>query len=964
MAQSCNLHVVHDWDAAWRDLVRPWLSDRTALQRDHVLVPTRGQAHALKLRCVRESVALLGVEFLTPGLAWSKLAHLTESRKPALGRELLRLNLRALIAERLAPLQSTDPAWGLWKSLQSDPERALADFDQLLQAGFTAADFPLGALRDIFGELTERVAALGYELAPVKNISTALRTVQPEAPRLGGRLLIYGFTAENWPEFFPLAALARRAGAVTVILPEPELRGCRANDEHWIEVWASLLGVEPVIAPPLEIEPAGAAVARVWREPVAGALIAARVIVGQTRADEMELVVDEVARLLAGGAANVAVVFPRSDPAHLRLLRLLTARGLPFNDLLDTAAPPVVDAQLQNALLRFYERGARIEELLGLWPLLRTLDHTNLDLGRARAVCERLFDELQTHSVAAVNARLAASTHEDWEEVARMVALLLPAWPNELTLETALELFAEVGSKFHLELPESWHPLRLYAERDQRVLPAKVIFATLAEFLIEKSAAVDPPGRGLFAPVTITSRNRAAALAWSHVIFVESNAGIWPQRTESSCWLTDEQRMKLNQRGRFSLGVPTSEDRADLEKRSYASIAANTSGEVIFAAALFDEEEPELKCAPNAWLERVLLAVRETEVNGRSLEEDFSHRARTVAGDAPPVDSSDCTAWLAIWQNRRDRTLPFNDYFFCGDPAGTRPAQLAAGLIERGMRDPVELWFGAVLKTRRVEWAPLVRARKKSLGQIAHRLLADALRGDPARGDFMQMPQAPSAREQLARSLEELRARWPRDRYWDSFHAELAEMGSILLEKVFTLAMRPFVATELRLPAGTTIALEPGGTRLGIAGQMDLVLSDRPEWNGAAVDIVDFKTGADAKLSAGAMGRGASLQLGVYLAAVESLGAREGRVWMVKPDALPPAGVGFDELPVALSGLAQLARHLETGRYGALTTDRTDFSHGYEWPLACAPVRHAVLKAKFALSFDGEGVNDEETGDE
>ncbi|MDP2136270.1 MAG: hypothetical protein Q8J74_00315, partial [Candidatus Didemnitutus sp.] len=830
MAESCNLHVVHDWDAAWRDLVRPWLADRTTLQRDHVLVPTRGQAHALKLRCVREGVALLGVEFLTPGLAWPKLANLTESREPALGRELLRLNLRALIAERLAPLPSTDPAWGLWKSLQSDPERALADFDQLLQAGFTASDFPLRALRDVFGELAERVDAFGYVLAPVKNISTALLAVQPGASRLGGRLLIYGFTAENWPEFFPLAALARRAEAVTVILPEPELRGRRAHDEHWIEVWASLLGVEAVIAPPREIEPAGAAVARVWREPVAGTLTAARVIVGQTRTDEMELVADEVARLLGRGATNVAVVFPRSDPAHLRLLRLLTARGLPFNDLLDTAAPPVVDAQLQNALLRFYERGARIEELLVLWPLLRALNHTTLDLGRARAVCERVFDELQTHALAAVNARLAASTHEDGKEVARLVALLLPAWPNELTLGTALGFFAEVGSKFHLELPESWQPLRVYADRDQRVLPAKVIFATLAEFLVEKSAAADPPGRGLFAPVTLTSRQRAAALAWSDIILVESNAGIWPQRTESSCWLTDEQRTKLNQRGRFSLGVPTSEDRADLEKKSYASIAANTSGEVVFAAALFDEEEPELKCAPNAWLERVLFAVRGTETQGRSLEEDFSHRARTVAGDAPP---GDCSGWFATWQSRRDRALPFDDYFFCGDPVITRPAQLAAGLIERGMRDPVELWFGAVLKTRRVEWAPLVRARKKSLGQIAHRLLADALRGDPARGDFMQIPPAPSAREQLARALQELRVRWPRDRYWDSFHAELAEMGSVLLEKVFSLAAPPFVATELRLPAGTTIALGPGGARLGIAGRMDLVLSDRPEWRGA-----------------------------------------------------------------------------------------------------------------------------------
>jgi hypothetical protein len=34
-----------------------------------------------------------------------------------------------------------------------------------------------------------------------------------------------------------------------------------------------------------------------------------------------------------------------------------------------------------------------------------------------------------------------------------------------------------------------------------------------------------------------------------------------------------------------------------------------------------------------------------------------------------------------------------------------------------------------------------------------------------------------------------------------------------------------------------------------------------------------------------------------------------------------------------------------------LTADRTDFSHGYEWPLACTPIRHAVLDKKFSATF-------------
>ena len=185
---KCELHLARDWDAAWREIVRPWLAAPAVLRRDYVLVPTRGQAHALKLRCVREGLPLLGVEFLTPRLARQKWVALAPPARPALGRELLLLNLRALIEERLAPLAPEAPAWGLWKSLQSDPEGALDAFDELMQAGFTARDFPLPPLRHVFGELEQRVTQAGYDFAPRQSIAAATAP-GPATPRLGGRLV-------------------------------------------------------------------------------------------------------------------------------------------------------------------------------------------------------------------------------------------------------------------------------------------------------------------------------------------------------------------------------------------------------------------------------------------------------------------------------------------------------------------------------------------------------------------------------------------------------------------------------------------------------------------------------------------------------------------------------------------------------------------------------------------------------
>jgi PD-(D/E)XK nuclease superfamily len=146
---------------------------------------------------------------------------------------------------------------------------------------------------------------------------------------------------------------------------------------------------------------------------------------------------------------------------------------------------------------------------------------------------------------------------------------------------------------------------------------------------------------------------------------------------------------------------------------------------------------------------------------------------------------------------------------------------------------------------------------------------------------------------------------------------------------------------------------------------VDLVRIDRTDWLNARVDVVDFKTGKDDKLSAAKMGRdGSSLQLGIYLEAMRSVGAPHGRVHLLKPDAGDGGSLGMEELPEALACLAQLGRHLETGVYGALTADFSEYSmFGCLWPLASAPVPAKILKEKFAVTF-GVDAENAEGGDE
>jgi hypothetical protein len=278
--------------------------------------------------------------------------------------------------------------------------------------------------------------------------------------------------------------------------------------------------------------------------------------------------------------------------------------------------------------------------------------------------------------------------------------------------------------------------------------------------------------------------------------------------------------------------------------------------------------------------------------------------------------------------------------------------RLSAVEIENGIGDPACLWFDAVLRTRRVGWGAFPRARRKSLGTWVHRVLAGALRGTPASGDFFQFPERAAAEERLASELVALRARWPSDSYWDSFHRDVGRAARELLGRVYELPAPRFAAAEVAIPDGATIPAGAAG-RVPVHGRMDLVLADRSQWAGATVEIVDYKTGAGPILSAKRMeSTGASLQLGVYLHAVLSAGAT-GSVWMLKPEERPRT-IAAEALERASARLGILGEHLVSGIFGARTPDRGEFTHGFEWPLACAPIAASILEAKFAATFGGE----------
>jgi hypothetical protein len=952
-------------DTAWSQAIRPWLEvSHAAMTRNYVVVPTRGQAQGLKQRCVVEKVPLLGVEFLSPGLARQKWLPLVPG-KPAIGRELLLFELRWLIARRIEGALPEADEIGVLKSLQSDAERALDDFDELLKAGFSSASFANPTLCAVFSELEERIERLGYSIGSTQSEKAALTPVGPDERPVGGRLLVYGLGAEAWGEFFNVAAFVRRFGEVTVILPEPEFHGRRQLDESWVEMWQTLLGTSPMpLAPENELKSCGN-VAADWLGNTGmeadTSLAQARVLIGRTRAVEMELVADEVVRLLQRQTdqRNIAVVFPKADAAQVQLMRHLEKRAVPFINLLPGAGAAAQEVQLLQKLVEFYRQGGRMDEMLALWPLLRATGYATVSQGEARRVMESLFDERQVHALEPYVDSLQQRDRPEWKEVSRIVQWLMPAWPERSTLEQALALLEQRCEPLMLPLPANWAALREFARRETAEIPRQELCDLLLSFLPKTSSPSGTAHNSGFAPVTLTTRRRAEGLSWSHVIFVESNAGTWPMKFGISGWLTDEDRARLNAESRFSLGLFTSDDRAALEKRGYANLARDTRVEVLFTASLADEADPETALAPNGWLERVLW-----RTTGRGFDLQEACERLAVAGRPSEIDAKAVLPWKAVWDRRRDPLHPFDEYLFSVDPEKVKPQRLPARLLEAAVKDPAALWFDAVLGARRVPQGALLRSGRKVLGLQAHRILSAALRGENREGNFFARPDRAEAEARLAAVLGKVRLLWPPDQYWDSFHAQLEQICTVLLENLYALPLQELWATESWLPENLALEID-SGVEIGVSGRMDFLGADRDSWPGSVVDIIDFKTGAD-RISAKQMAsNGTGLQLAVYLAAARKLGAAKGRVWMVKPSPGDAESLDMVELDPVLEPLKRIAASLRTGKYGALTAERSDYSMArVEWPLACAPVPGDVLRNKFHLTFGSVPEVEEGAGDE
>lgn len=954
--ESRQLFLTQDWDAAWQTVVKPWLSCSDGLFPGYVVVPTRGQARALRLRMAQEGVVSIGARFVTPGLIRRLPVPGLRNSAVVPDRAILEFAFTLSAAEACERGGLGRDEEGLARSLLSRPSDPLDDWDDLLRAGLDEYSFPHPFVRRTFRLLRDWLLARGFSV-PHSEAYPSSKQDLPVSADGTDRALIYGFGADCWRDGPDLFRLSRAMKAVTAVVPFPSFSG-KPLEEEWVSQFESAFETESLSLTD-QAEQRWGGLARSWvlNDASEGESAVCRevpILIGRDPAAEVALVFNQIVAWLDRPQARIAVVFPVSSPAVADLAVRLRDAGIRFCDEIATTGAPSGEIALLKAFLAYQGGGSRLEELWAVARLLRSNGDFSLTAGQSRDWIERAFDACQSHRVADALKSAEVLLTSTGEVMAKLIEAL-GFWPERLSVDDGVARLEACAERWGLEIPERLVGLDRLIAASEGVYPRETVVDLLIRSLPERA-----PRQGLdrddFAPVVLTTRKRATAQVWSHVLFAGSNAEAWPKPVEETFWLGDSARREVNRKAGVPGMLHLAEDTSLLERLSCLDICNNTVDGVAFSACLRVNDGTETEWSPHPWLERVLLQRSRSAQDGSDsgkaggFTRKYWQALARQTGEDPAIDSGPIREWAEIWHRRRDPSQPFDAWFYCHESMNPSHRRWAARLLEAGFRDPVHLWYDGIMRLRRIPESPLARSRRKELGSLVHRFLALSVRGDAQPGAIHPMPSVELCRDRLERMLADFRRSRPDDAYWQSFCLELAALTRNLLERVLGPDASSWVGAEISLPREARIGTAYGD--LPVSGRIDLIETNRPEWAGASMTISDYKTGTDGPLNATRMGeRGQSLQLGVYLKAAMELGASGVIVRMIQSEKEKDSSLTDEVLEQIQPAFDRLGRQILSGRFGQRTPDRSRFASGFEAPLACVPIPLAVLEQKTEVTF-------------
>jgi hypothetical protein len=995
--QEVALRIASSPQEAWSGAIGPWF--REVLPNSWkrklpsiVVVPTRSHAHALKARLLAERQSHLGIRFVTP----AGLRHLL--RDDADGPLPLREHLRLLLA--IAAEQENDGRNLAAKAVLRAPDHLLRTLERIANSGWDFERLGLTSFEPIVRQFREQLRACGLSLAA--EVDRELLAYSRTNPPRFAHLLIAGFDAAHWSQWFLLRAAVNAARAALVVLEQP--RDNSDIDLWWIGSWEEILGeAEPVSARPAELvetfftedEMRGGATAA---EPI--------FLVGADASEQAEAVARLCLHFLAEkNCRQIGIVFGAPGSLSRLVGNALERLDIPNYDGLAHLVPGPFEADEWRAWLEL-QRSQRIGSLLRFFNALPSaanlfpeLSAPALERKLRDAYAEILIDDLAVLAEFCVTAKEAHGP--PIAAAIRSLGLL----PSTATLEDFLAQTEAACRRF--EWKHSWPRLASrigpWIERVRGKISRSLFLRWLEEiafsFALERSATGDHP----YARVQLLTVPQAAGQEFSRLIFAGWNEGSWPPPAHGEFMREDEIEefnrnvRQLNRRAIRSGGQgeghesvregfmpylgPAEQRRVAL--RQFAALRETTSEQIAIAASLIDENSPERLWNPNELLTRLYQESKGAPLTERTMARlqkatrawlDSEGRASARPKySSTGVKNEDAQQRVPPQQTRiaydarRDSTAKSGEYDFSFRVSAPTVPTLSVSDFENLLAAPALVWLKKYLGVRAPEEDASVW--NTSTGKWIHDWLARI--AHPGEKTFAQLPDAAEIDERLraaAREKREQVAQLCRSAgralpdWWESGHRHALFLARMLGEKLATITDWPWLATEWKIDEASPVKVANGGA-LSFRGRIDLVLARQAATSLATEElwIVDYKTGAKKSLASGnddvekrratlrkRLLDGSALQLGLYALAALSLGAERTFVSLLSP-LVRPFGPQLEGADVAAETdiFSELARMQQTGQFGMHGPLHSAYRFTDDYPLATLAIDPDVLELRW-----------------
>jgi PD-(D/E)XK nuclease superfamily len=975
------LLVVPSLRDAWDDVISPWF-DRVLPETWNralpslVVVPTRGQANAMKERLMAKGLSHLGLHFVTPASLGALLAR--DDATLRADPEHLRL-LLAISASEMEDRPNEAEALSA-KAVARTPAPLLRALDRLEIAGWKFEELALPSFAPIVQRFNKLLKKCDFVL-PGEIDRKRLRQAAKSARKFSD-ILIAGFDGAHWPHWFLLRTALALAENATIVLEEP-----RADfsdiDLCWIGSWEEVCGEAQ--RTPQSVSAHGDSFFS-ETEMRGGGETAKRFdfLIGTNVSEQAEAITQQCVRYLSDEkCTRIGVIFPNGGALSRLVASSLARLGLPHHDALGHIVPGIFESPEWQAWLEL-QRVPRLNSFLSFLNALADPAVFSSKVSRSifEEILRKSYNEVLLDDLEILREFCARRADDKFQAVAKALRAL-PFLPSRATLPQFLEqthtALAHFGWKQHaLEIANvtrDW-PQRFEAKLS-RALFLRWLEETTATFGADRSAVGDHP----YARVQLLTVAHAQNQEWSHLIFAGWNEGAWPPPAGAEFAREEEIRafnravQQLNKRAaqqgsqgeghtsvreNFSLYLGPIEQRM-IALRQFDALLESASEGVALAASLVQEDAPERFWNPS---ERFTQLYRKTR--GEALTQATLKKLQRATALLPiaPRSPIDVRQTLIAFNARRDRETKAGEYDFAlrSDESYRPKPMLSVSDLKDMVSSPATIWMKRYLGVKTPDdtgnpWAA-------TSGEWVHRWLAAI--GETKEGRiFAPFPSAEKIDERVRASADKQRESLQQlcdslsktaPDWWISGWLNARYLARHLGGKIASVEGWKWMAAEY--PIGREAAVKIGdGVELQLRGQIDLILvqNDAIDFAGKNIWIVDYKTGSTKKIGPGDLHdtliKGTTLQLGLYSLAMRERGVAEVHASILSPvikDVAPQLSVA--ELAPHTSVFADLAEMQRSGIFGMKGEVRPAFGYSASYPLATLSIDPDVLEDKWALT--------------